>query len=92
MHCRLCKNCYQPASEGGGLGRGIAVEGLYYNRPFQCLASSELLTPHPLTPWRVCTPPPLVRGEDTLAEWRGGAGGGLIVRKTLQTLLCTLYR
>jgi hypothetical protein len=30
--------------------------------------------------WRGCTPPPLVRGEVTLAVWRGG--GGSIVRKT----------
>jgi hypothetical protein len=50
------------------------AEGLYCKRPIQCLASSEILTPHPLTAWRVCTPPPLVRGEDTLAGWRGGGG------------------
>jgi hypothetical protein len=48
------------------------VEGLYCKRPIQCLASSEILTPHPLTARRVCIPPPLVRGEeDTLAGWRG---------------------
>ncbi len=35
-----------------------SVEGLYCTRPIQCLASSEILTPHPLTAWRVCTPPP----------------------------------
>jgi hypothetical protein len=28
-------------------------------------------------------PPPLVRGEDTLAAWRGG--GGSIIRKTPDT-------
>jgi hypothetical protein len=57
------------------------VEGLYCNRPIQCLASSEILTPpHPLTAWRV-----LVRGEDTLAGWRWG--GGSIVRKTPDTAL-----
>jgi hypothetical protein len=28
----------------------------------------------PLTARRVCTPPPLVRREDTLAGWRGGWG------------------
>ncbi len=39
------------------------VEGLYCKRPIQCLASSELLTPHPLTR-RVCTPPPRL--------WYGG--------------------
>ncbi len=52
-----------------------AVEGLYCKRPIQCLASSEMLTPHPLTARRVCVyPPPLVRGVDTLAGWRGGWG------------------
>jgi hypothetical protein len=78
------------------LGRPIAlkrvctVEGLYCKRPIQCLASSEILTspPHPLTARRVCNPPPLVRGEDTLAGWR--RGGGSIVFGRLQTLLCTL--
>ncbi len=40
------------------------VEGLYCKRPIQCLASSEILTPHPLTARRVCTPPAF------------GAGGG----------------
>jgi hypothetical protein len=34
-------------------------------------------------------PPPLVRGEDTLAGWRGG--GGSIVRKTLDTALYSIY-
>jgi hypothetical protein len=33
------------------------------------------IDPHPLTARRVCTPPPpLVRGEDTLAGRRGGVG------------------
>jgi hypothetical protein len=27
------------------------VEGLYCKRPIQCLVSSEILTPHPLTAW-----------------------------------------
>ncbi len=43
------------------------VERLYCKRPIQCLASSEILTSHPLTARRVCIPPPVVRGEDTLA-------------------------
>ncbi len=30
--------------------------------------------PTPFTARRVCTPPPLVRGEDKLAGWRGGGG------------------
>jgi hypothetical protein len=56
----------------------IAVEGLYCKRPTQCLAPSKILTPHPLTAWRVCTPPPLVQGEDTLAGWRGGGGVNIL--------------
>jgi hypothetical protein len=35
------------------------------------------------------TPPPVVRGEDTLSGWRGG--GGSIVRKTLDTALYSIY-
>jgi hypothetical protein len=34
-------------------------------------------TPPP-TARRVCTPPPLVRGEDTLACWRGGLGVNIL--------------
>jgi hypothetical protein len=65
------------------------VEGLYCKRPIQYLASSGILTPHPLTARpRVCTPPPLGVGEDTLAGWRGG--GGSIVRKTPDTALYSL--
>ncbi len=64
-----------------------AVEGLYCKRPILCLASSEILTHHPLTARRVCTP--LVREEDTLAWWRGG--GGSIVRKTPDTALYSIY-
>ncbi len=45
----------------------LPVEGLYCKRPIQCLASSELLTPHPLTARRVCIPPAF------------GAGGGHIL-------------
>jgi hypothetical protein len=44
-----------------------------------CLASSKILTPHPLTARRECTPAP-VRGEDKLARGRGG--GGSIFWKT----------
>ncbi len=44
----------------------LAVERLYCKRPILCLASSKILTSHPLTARRVCTPPPLVRGENTL--------------------------
>ncbi len=54
----------------------LTVEGLYCKRPNQCLASSKILTPHPLTARRVCTPPPPAfgAGEDKLAGWRGGGG------------------
>ncbi len=48
----------------------------------------RIIDPPPLTARRVCTPPPLVRGEDTLAGWRGG--GGSIVRKTPDTALYSL--
>ncbi len=68
------------------------VEGLYCKRPIQCLASSEILIPYPITARRVCTPPPpplVVRREDTLAGWRGG--GGSIVRKTPDTALYSIY-
>ncbi len=37
----------------------------------------------------LCTPPLLVRGEDTLAGGRGG--GGSIVRKTPDTALYSIY-
>jgi hypothetical protein len=52
----------------------------------------KILTPHPLTARRVCTPPPLVRGgEDTLAEWRGGwEVNTQIVRKTPDTALYSI--
>ncbi len=45
----------------------------------------------PPTPHRPANvyPPPLVRGEDTLAEWRGG--GGSIVRKTPDSALYSIY-
>ena len=47
------------------------------------------LESHSLTARRVCTPLPLVRGEDTLAGWRGV--GGSIVRKTPDTALYSKY-
>jgi hypothetical protein len=47
------------------------------------------IVPHPLTARRVCTPLPLVRGEDTLTGWKGG--GGSIVRKTPDTALYSKY-
>jgi hypothetical protein len=51
-----------------------SIEGLYCKRPIQCQASSEILPPTPSPPGECVPPPPLVRGEDTLAGWRGGVG------------------
>ncbi len=61
---------------GGGVaaaGLSSAVEGLYCKRPIQCLASSEILTPQPITAQRVCTPPPAfgAGGENTCWVERG---------------------
>jgi hypothetical protein len=47
------------------------------------------IDPPPLTARRVCTPLPLVRGEDKLAGWRGS--GGSIVWKTPDTALYSIY-
>jgi hypothetical protein len=55
--------------------REYSVEGLYCKRPIQCLASSEILTPHPLTARRVCTPQPLVRGGGRTHSLGGKAVG-----------------
>ncbi len=51
--------------------RRFTVEGLYCKRPIQCLASSEILTPHP--PHRPASvyPLPLVWGKDTLLGEEG---------------------
>jgi len=69
---------------------GSTVERLYCKRPIQCLASSKILTPHPLTARRVCTPCLwCVRGVDTLDGWRGD--GGSIFWKTPDTALYSTY-
>ncbi len=65
-----------------------SVEGLNCKNPIQCLASSKILTPHELTARRVYTLPPLVRGEDTLAGWRGG-GGSIFWKKPDNALYST---
>ncbi len=65
------------------------ADRLYCKRPIQCLASSKILTPHPLTARRVCTLPPLVRGKNTLAGWR--VGGGSIFWKSPDTALYSTY-
>ncbi len=57
-------------------------EGLYCKRPIQCLASSEILTPHPLTARRVCTPAFVAGGGHT--RWR-------LVEKTPDTALYSIY-
>ncbi len=53
------------------------------------LAFSKILSPHP--PQRPVSgyPPPLERGEDTLAGWRGG--GASIFWKTSDTALYFMY-
>ncbi len=64
------------------------VEGLYrFTNPMSGVFRN-MPPPPPPRPARVC-PPPLVRGEDTLAGWRGG--GGSIVRKTPDTALYSIY-
>jgi hypothetical protein len=45
--------------------------------------------PPPHRPASVYPPPPSVRGEDTVAGWRGGRGGQYFGRR--QTQLCTLH-
>jgi hypothetical protein len=61
---------------GGGTGRcgnGIYEKRLYCKRPILWLASSELLTPIPLTARRVCTTRLWCGGR---THWLGGEGGG----------------
>jgi hypothetical protein len=49
------------------------------------------IDPPPLPPPGECVPVvPMVRGEDTLAGWRGG-GGSIIIRKTPDTALYSIY-
>ncbi len=79
-------------SPGPGNWSVPCVEGFYCKRPIQCLASSEIFAPHPLTARRVCTPPPLVRcGVRTHSLGGEGEGGGFIVRKTSDTALYSIY-
>ncbi len=69
-----------------------SVAGLYCKRPIQCLTSSEILTPHPLTAWRVCTPHAFgAGGEHTRWVESGWGGGGSITRKTPGTALYSIY-
>ncbi len=66
------------SSSWRGYGCHLIVERLDCKRPILWLASSKILTPHP--PHRPASgyPPPLVRGEDTLAGWRGGWGVNIL--------------
>jgi hypothetical protein len=61
--------------------KGLACQAsrdYYCKRPILCLASSKILTSHPpLRPASVY-PPPLLRGEDTLATGRGGWGVNIL--------------
>jgi hypothetical protein len=67
----------------------VTVEGLYCKRPIQCLASSEQLTPHPLTARRVCTTPPLVRrGGHTRWVERGGVNSSEDARHCNVLFIC----
>ncbi len=66
--------------EGTGESTSLNTWGLaslrdyYCKRAILCLSSSKIFTPHPpLRPASVY-PPPLLRGEDTLAGRRGGWG------------------
>ncbi len=59
-------------------GYVLRVERLYCKRPILRLASSKILTPHPPRRPASVYPPPLVRGEDTLAGWRGGWGVNIL--------------
>ncbi len=67
---------------------GRRREGLYCKRRIQCLASSEILTPHPLTARRVCTPAFGAGGGHTRWVERGW---GPIIRKTPDTAQYSIY-
>jgi hypothetical protein len=59
------QGCVHVGLRGSGAVFSADVERLYCKRPIQCLPSSKILTPQPLTARRVCPPPPAF-----------GAGGG----------------
>ncbi len=62
-----------------------AAEGLHCKRPIQCLASPEILTPHPLTARRVCTPC-LWCGGRTPALGGEGDGGSIFLNTALYSI------
>ncbi len=83
---RRCKN----RSRNGKIrSRPPTVEGLYCKRPIQCLASSEMLTPHPLTPGE-CVPPRLWCGRRTHSLSGEGVRGQQF-GKTPDTDLYSIY-
>jgi hypothetical protein len=65
--------CYLGQLHKNVLRIGYTLEGLYCKRPIQYLAFGNIEPPPPHRPASV-NPPPSMRGEDTLAGWRGGGG------------------
>ncbi len=74
-----------------GHSGGWSVEGLYCKRSIQCLVSSEILTPHPLTARRACTPPPRLWWEGRTHSLGGEGVEGSLVRKTPETALYSIF-
>ncbi len=62
------------------------VEGLYCKRPIQCLASSKILTPHPLA--SLLYPPPAVGAGGGHTRWVERGWG---VNSSEDARHCTLY-
>jgi hypothetical protein len=71
LHQLSVAKCRRPNFLCIKLHIGQFVEGLYCKRPIQCLACSEILTPHPLTAQRVCTVYPPGGGH---IRWVEGVG------------------
>ncbi len=65
----------------------LGVERLYCKRPILCLASSEILTPTPLTARRVCSVPPAFGAGGGHTHWAGLGVWGSIFWKTPGTAL-----
>ncbi len=80
----------RPKHGRGGEPIDESVEGLYCKRPIQCLTSSKILTPHPLSVRRVCPPPSFGAGGGHTRR-AGKGGGGSLVRKTPDTALYSTY-
>jgi hypothetical protein len=86
-------SCKNPAASLKKIVILCVVERLYCKRPILCLASSKLLTPHPLHRPASVYPPPSWRGEDTLAGWRGGWGVNILedARHSSVLYICTYF-